>query len=142
MKDQIQADLTTALKEKAELKLQTLRLLSNAIHNEEIAKKTSLSDEEIFAVIKKEVKKRKEAAEGFKAGGRIEQSEKEVAESGILEAYLPEGMSEDEIIKIIGEEIANHPDEKVGQIIGFVMKRVGSGADGSTVAKLVNSKLQ
>jgi len=141
IKDQIQTDLTKSLKEKDDLKLQTLRLLVSAIHNDEIAKKTQLSDTEIFIVIKKEVKKRKEAAEGFKAGGRMEQSEKEIAESDILVAYLPEDMSEAEVSKIIDEEIANHPDEKIGLIIGLVMKRVGSGADGALVAKLVNSKL-
>ncbi|MFH1088482.1 MAG: GatB/YqeY domain-containing protein [Patescibacteria group bacterium] len=142
MKEQIQTDLIKALKEKDDLKLQTLRLLANAIHNDEIAKQTQLSDTEIFAVIKKEVKKRKEAAEGFKTGDRMEQSEKEIAEAGILGAYLPEDMSETEIIKIVEEEITNHPDEKTGQIIGLVMKRVGSSADGALVAKLVNNKLQ
>ncbi|HAR54886.1 TPA: glutamyl-tRNA amidotransferase [Patescibacteria group bacterium] len=142
MKSQIQADLIEALKQRNDLKLQTLRLLANAIHNEEIAKQTTLTEAEIVTVIKREVKKRKEAAEGFKAGGRAEQSEKETAEAGILTVYLPAAMSEAEIDQIITEEIANHPGEKVGQIIGFVMKRVGSGADGATVARLVNSKLQ
>jgi len=141
-KAQIQADLIKALKEKDDLKLQTLRLLANAIHNDEIAKKTELSETEIIIAIKREVKKRKEAAEGFKAGDRMEQSAKETAEAGILEAYLPPAMNEDEVSKIIDEEIANHPGEKVGQIIGWVMKRVGAGADGGMVAKLVNNKLQ
>lgn len=141
IKTQVQAELVAAMKNKDDLKLQTLRLLSNAIHNEEIAKGSELDEAGIHTVVKREVKKRKEAIESYTAGGRPELAEKEAAEAKILEAYLPSAMSEDEMVKIVDAEIAANPGAKAGQIIGAVMKKAGSQADGTVVAKLVNAKL-
>lgn len=141
IKTQVQAELVAAMKNKEDLKLQTLRLLSNAIHNEEIAKGGELDEAAIHTVIKREVKKRKEAVESYTAGGRPELAEKEAAEAKILEVYLPAAMSEDEVAKIVDAEISANPGAKAGQIIGAVMKKVGSQADGTVVAKLVNAKL-
>lgn len=141
IKVQVQAELTAAMKNRDDLKLQTLRLLSNAIHNEEIAKGGELDEPAIQAVIKREVKKRQEASEIYTTAGRTEQAEKETAELKILEAYLPAAMSEDEIAKIVDAEIAANPGAKVGQIIGMVIKKTGGQADGTVVAKLVNAKL-
>ncbi|MFH0912104.1 MAG: GatB/YqeY domain-containing protein [Patescibacteria group bacterium] len=141
IKVQVQSELTAALKNREDLKLQTLRLLSNAIHNEEIAQGKALDEAEIYTVIKREVKKRKEAVESFQTGGRPEQAAKEEAESKILEAYLPAAMSEEEILKVVEAEIAANPGVKTGQIIGAVMKKIGNQADGTVVAKLINAKL-
>jgi len=141
LKATIQADLTTALKNREDLKLQTLRLLSSAMHNEEIAQGKALADSEIFAVIKREVKKRKEAVESYRAAGRDETADKEAAEMKILEAYLPAQMSEAEVIALVDEMLAGNPLGNVGQIIGLVMKKAGGNADGNLVAKIVNQKL-
>jgi len=141
IKAQVQAELTLAMKNKDDLKLQTMRLLSSAIHNEEIAKQAELSEADIHTVIKREVKKRKEAIESYTAGGRPEQAEKESAELKILEAYLPAAMSEEEIMRIVDKEITANPGAKAGQVIGAVMRKVGGQADGTVVAKLVNAKL-
>lgn len=141
IKAQVQAELTAAMKNRDDLKLQTLRLLSNAIHNEEIAKGGELDEPAIQAVIKREVKKRQEASEIYTTAGRTEQAEKEIAELKILEAYLPAAMSEDEVAKIVDAEIAANPGAKVGQIIGMVIKKTGGQADGTVVAKLVSAKL-
>jgi len=141
IKSEVQAELTAAMKNKDDLKLQTLRLLSSAIHNEEIAKQKELSEADIQMVVKREVKKRREAIESYTAGGRPEQAQKEGAELKILEAYLPAAMSEEEVAAIVKAEIAAHPGTPVGQIIGAVMKKTGGQADGTVVAKLVNAKL-
>ena len=142
LKDQIQSDLTAALKAREDLKLQTLRMLSAALHNEEIAKGGELDETATHAVIRREVKKRKEAAESFRAGGRPEQGDKEEAESKILEVYLPQMMDESAVAKIVDEELAANPGAQIGVIIGAVMKRTDGSADGGVVAKLVNQKLK
>jgi len=141
IKAEVQAELVAAMKNKEDLKLQTLRLLSNAIHNEEIAKGVELDETAIHTVVRREVKKRKEAVESYTAGGRPELAEKEAAEAKILEAHLPAAIGEDEVAKIVEAEIAANPSAKQGQIIGAVMKKVGGQADGTVVAKLVNAKL-
>ena len=141
IKATVQAELVTAMKNKDDLKLQTLRLLSSAIHNEEIAKRAELSEADIHTVVKREVKKRKEAIESYTAGNRPEQAAKEASEMKILETYLPAMMSEEEVVKIVEAEIAAQPGAQAGQIIGAVMKKVGGQADGTAVAKLVNAKL-
>ena len=141
IKAEVQAELVAAMKSKDDLKLQTLRLLSNAIHNEEIAKGGELDEPMIQAVIKREVKKRKEASEIYTTAGRGEQAQKETAEQKILEAYLPAAMSGEEIAKIVAAEITANPEAKAGQIVGLVMKKIGGAADGTVVAKLVNAKL-
>ena len=142
LKDQIQSDLTAALKAREDLKLQTLRMLSAALHNEEIAKGSELDEAATYGVIRREVKKRKEAAEIFRTGGRPEQGDKEEAESKILEVYLPQMMDEADVARIVEEEVATNPDAQMGVIIGAVMKRTAGNADGGLVSKLVNQKLK
>lgn len=142
LKEQISSDLKEAMKSRDDLKLQTLRMLSAALHNEEIAKGGELDEAATHAVIRREVKKRKEAAESFRAGGRAEQGDKEEAEGKILEIYLPQLMNEAEVLKIVEEEIAANPGAQLGQIIGAVMKRAAGQADGTAVARLVNQKLK
>lgn len=141
IKAQVQAELTAAMKDKDDLKLQTLRLLSHAIHNEEISKQAELSEADIHTVIKREVKKRKEAIESYTMGNRPEKAAQEAAELKILEVYLPAAMDEAEVAKLVEAEIAANPSGNVGQIIGAVMKKSGGQADGTVVAKLVNAKL-
>lgn len=141
LKATIQADLTTALKNRDDLKLQTLRLLSSALHNEEIAQGKELTESEIFVIVKREIKKRKEAIESYRSVGRNDTADKEAAEMKILEAYLPAQMSEVEITALVDEVLASSPAGNAGQIIGMVMKKTGGNADGNLVAKIVNQKL-
>ena len=92
-------------------------------------------------MIKIYTKKRKEAFVSFKAAGRYESAIKEEAELKILEAYLPEMMSEADIIKLVEKTIADHPEANTGQIISTVMKQAAGQADGSLVAQIVNKKI-
>ncbi|MBI2020816.1 GatB/YqeY domain-containing protein [Candidatus Daviesbacteria bacterium] len=142
--DQIQEDLKAAQLNQDQIKVSTLRLLLSEIHNAEIAKGSQLSDEDVIAIVSRELKKRKEAAAGFRAGNREEQAQKEEAEGKILEAYLPAQLSNEELTKIVEDSI-NEVGAKgladMGRVMGVVMGKVKGQADGGMVSSIVKKKL-
>lgn len=140
----VQEQLKQAMLAKDEIKVSTLRLLVSEIRNAQIAKGHELADEEILEVVAKEVKKRKEAAIGFRQGGREESALKEEAELKVLETYLPEQMSDAELTKIVEEAInttgaASMSD--MGKVIGVVMAQVKGQADGGRISAIAKEKL-
>ncbi len=142
----IEEDLRAALKAKQELKLSTLRLLKSDIQYE--MTKTgvkSFADDEITAIIKKAVKKRKESQEQFSKAGRMEQAKRESDEIDVLKNYLSAEVSEEDISKAIDEtikEMKPGPGD-TGKVMGKVMNRFkGQNIDGSVVKQLVQQKLQ
>lgn len=149
MKEKIQNDIKDAMRAKDELRLSVLRMLSAAIHNREIEKKSKsgaaeLTDEEIVAVIRFEVKKRRDAVEGFTKGGRQDSADKEAQESKILESYLPQELSDEEIEKIVKEVIVSLGDatmNEFGKVMGAVMKKTGGRASGDRVSGAVKKWL-
>lgn len=144
MLDKLQNDLRQAQLAKNEVKVSTLRLLLSEIHNAEISQGGELSDEDAVGIIQREVKKRKEAAEGFRSGGREEAASKEEAELKVLQDYLPAQMSNEELTEIIEQTIteleAKGPSD-MGKVIGAVMGKVKGKTDGGTVSALVKEKL-
>lgn len=143
MLDKIQNDLRKAQLSRDEIKVSTLRLLLSEIHNLEIIKKT-ISDQDIISVIAKEVKKRKEAIEAFRNGGREQQAQKEEAESKILEVYLPSQANIEELTKLVEDtinELGATSMQDMGKVIGAVMSKVAGRADGGTVSQLVKERL-
>ena len=146
MQEQIDSDLKAALLAGEKEKVETLRGLKSAILNEAIAqgvKDKGLDDEQIQKVLTKEAKKRAEAAELYEQAGESERASKEKTEKGIIDAYLPEQASEEEISKVVDEEIAkldNPSMADMGKIIGAVRGKLAA-ADGATIAKLVKEKL-
>ncbi|MDD5147632.1 MAG: GatB/YqeY domain-containing protein [Candidatus Daviesbacteria bacterium] len=144
MLDELQTDLKNAQLARDELKVSTLRLLISEIHNVEIQKGTPVSKEDVILVLQREAKKRKEAASGFRAGGREEAAAKEEAELKILESYLPLQLSNEELTKIVLDTInelgANSPAD-MGKVIGAVMGKVKGRADGATVSNLAKERL-
>ncbi|MBI2338267.1 GatB/YqeY domain-containing protein [Candidatus Daviesbacteria bacterium] len=146
--DQIQEDLKAAQLAKDEIKVSTLRLLLSEIKNKEIALRqssgqASLSDSDVISVIQREAKKRKEAAEGFRVGGREESAVKEEAELKILESYLPAQLSNEELTKIVEEAIKESGAVSLadmGKVMGAVMGKTGGRADGGTVSNLVKDR--
>lgn len=142
----IQSDLKQAQIDKNELKVSTLRLLLSEIHNVEIKKETdenSLSDEEIIAVVQKEVKKRKEAADGFRQGGREDSAKKEEMEAEILLKYLPEQLTDEDLQKIIDQAVSETGAggiSDMGKVIGKVLGQVGGSADGARISNLLKKK--
>lgn len=141
----IQSDLKDAQLNREEVKVATLRLLWSELHYAEIEKGRELSDEETIAVIRREIKKRKEAAEGFQQGGREEAALKEEAEAAILVEYLPAQLSDLEIGKIIDEviqEAGGVSPKDIGRVMGAVFGKVAGRADGGRVSSLVKLKLK
>lgn len=140
----IQSDLKTAQLARDEIKVSTLRLLLSEAKNKEIAKGDDLSDEDIISVISREVKKRKEAAESFRSGGREEMAAKEELEAKVLEGYLPEQISTEELTKVVEEtinELGAGSLADMGKVIGAVMGKIKGQADGAAVSALVKEKL-
>jgi uncharacterized protein YqeY len=148
LKQQIDADLKTAMLARDEFTTTTLRGLKAAILNEEVAKglrEEGLSDEAIEQLIAREAKKRVEAAALFEQGGNQASADKERAEKELLSKYLPEQLSEDELRELVNEVIAEVKPEGVkdmGRVIGAVKAKAGNTADGALVAKLVKEALQ
>ncbi len=138
--EQIQKDLTEALKGKNEAVVSTLRLLLSEIHNRQIEKQAELTDEEVVGVLRKEVKKRQESIEAYEKGGRQELADKEKKELEILSKYLPQEMDSQELEKIVKEVIeevgAKGPGD-FGRVMGVVMGKGKGRIDGSKVAEAV-----
>lgn len=149
MQEKIQQDMKDAMRVKDELTLSVLRLLLSTIHNREIDKKAQsgdgkLTDEEVIAAIRSEAKKRKDAIAEFEKGGRKDLSDKEAAELRILEKYLPQEISDDEIAKIIREVIAGMGAvdlKDFGRVMAEAMKRVRGQASGGRVSAAVRKIL-
>lgn len=137
-------DLKTAQLQKVEIKVSTLRLLLSEIHNLEIQKGGELTNEDYISVIQREAKKRKEAIAGFRQGGRDEQAKQEEAELKILEEYLPEQMTNEELTQIIDQAINKLGAKSIaemGKVMAVVMSKTQGRSDGSIVSQIVKEKL-
>jgi len=151
---QIETDLITAMKAKEQLAVETLRGLKTRIQNEKVAKMSrgagsasggkDLSESEIIALIRSEVKRRKEAAESFKSGARNELMEKELQEAVILEKYLPAQMPEAELSAIIEKTVSENSftAKDFGAAMGKLKAQLGDRAEGALLAKLLKEKLK
>jgi uncharacterized protein YqeY len=127
------------------IKLSTIRLLLSEIKNAEILKKGALSDDEVVDVIQRQVKRRKEAIEQYRKGGREDLAEKEEKEATILSSYLPEQLSDEEIIDLIKEAIKETGATSVkdtGRVMGTLMPKVRGKADGKRVNRLASEILK
>lgn len=140
--DNLNNHLKEAMKSRDEISLGTLRMLKSALKNREIElKQDELPEDEILAVIKKELKKRQDAIESFIQAGRDELADKEKAEAEILQKYLPAMMSEDEVAKLVDEVIASG-ENNFGAVMKAVMAKSNGLADGKIVQQLVKQKLE
>lgn len=160
LREKIDADFKTVFKAKDEAQVSTLRMLLAAIKNKEVEKRTKLSkeehdlgkleeqskltDDEIIQVVSSEIKRRREAAEQYAQGGRMELAKKEEAEAKILSSYMPEQMSEEEVRKIVAQtikEIGVSDAKEMGKLMGALMGKVKGKADGALVSKIVKEEL-
>ncbi|HUV43095.1 MAG TPA: GatB/YqeY domain-containing protein [Patescibacteria group bacterium] len=144
MKDKIQSDLNQALKERKENVVSTLRLLLAEIHNQEIAKQSQLSEEEIVGLIQKEIKQRKESIEAYQKGKRNDLVSKEEEELATLNKYLPQQLSVEELettVQSVIKEIGASGPGDFGKVMGVVMTKVKGRADGQTVSEAVKKIL-
>ncbi|MDP6703905.1 MAG: GatB/YqeY domain-containing protein [archaeon] len=155
-KTELQDQLKAAMKEKDEVKTGALRMLLSSLSNKEKEKQFQavkqnaeagevvLEEEEIQAVVATEVKKRKEAAEAFEKGGRAEAAAKEKEELEILQAFLPEQLSEEEIADIVKEAIAETSAssmQDMGKVMAAAMGKLKGQADGAVVQNIVKTQL-
>lgn len=144
MKKKIEADLKTAMLGGDKTTVELLRGLKSALNNEQISKRAELSEEESVVVLRREAKKRDEAAQLYKQGGANDKAEAELGEKALIERYLPARMDEAATAKLVDEAIEKLGKDpaKTGQIIGQVMASARGQADGATVARLVSERLQ
>lgn len=149
LKDKISFDLKNALRDnRRTIDLSVLRMLQSAIRNREIEKKRGdigLTDEEVIEVITSEIKKRKEAIEGYTKGQRQDLVDKEKAELEIIMNYMPNQMGEAEIRKeakkVIEEAGAKTPQD-IGKVMKIIMPRMKGKADGALVNRIVKEELE
>ncbi|PIY97226.1 MAG: aspartyl-tRNA amidotransferase [Candidatus Kerfeldbacteria bacterium CG_4_10_14_0_8_um_filter_42_10] len=141
LKTRLEQNLKDAIKGKNPTMLGTVRLVMAEIKKEEIAQKRELKEEEIQILIQREIKKRRDAFEAYQKGGRAELAQKEEAEAKILQEYLPEPLSEEELVKIIQAAIKETGAESVKEM-GKVMSLVMAKAKGKADGKLVNEKVR
>lgn len=142
--EQIEQQLTSFLKEKNQVAVDTLRGLKTRITNEKIAKGGDLSSDEILALVKSEVKRRKEAVEAFTSGGRMEAAQKEQQEIEVLSQFMPAQMSEQDVAAKIEEQISANGwvAADFGKAMGALKGIFGNSADGAVISKVLKEKLQ
>ena len=146
LKEQLRADLTTAMKARDELRTATLRMVLAAVSAEEVAGKEAreLSDDEVQAVLRREAKKRREAAEAFGAAGRTEQADRERAEGDVVAAYLPAQLEDADLAALVADVITRTGASgmrDMGRVMGAVQGAVAGRAEGGRVAAEVRRQL-
>ncbi len=140
----IQEDVKAAMRSKAKQRLQTLRLITAAIKQIEVDQRIELDDVGLLGVLEKMLKQRKDSIEQFDKAGRDDLSDKEKAEVLIIQEYMPEQMSEDEVAAIVDAAVASTGAESMkdmGKVMGQVKPQVAGKADMGLVSQLVKAKL-
>jgi uncharacterized protein YqeY len=149
--EKIQTDIVVAMKAKDEHKLTTLRMVKSSLKNKEIDKREKLTDAEEQQILTTLIKQRRESVESFTKGGRPELAEKEQAEIGMIEGYLPQAAEEDVIRAVVRGAIhtmsegGSRPTPKeMGTVMNVVKQRIladGLRADGKLVSEIVKAEL-
>src|ERR671911_1981458 len=141
---EIEGDLTDAMRAGETERRDTLRLILAALRGAEKELQRPLKEDEELQVLQRERKRRTEAAEAFRTGGREEQAAAEERELEVLEEFMPEPLSEEEIEEIVDNVIAEvgaTSMRELGRVMADVMPQIAGRADGSTVSQLVREKL-
>ena len=144
MRNQILEDLKTAMKNRDKETLAVIRMVKGAIQMEELNKKKELTDEEVISVISKQIKTRKESIVEFEKGNRLDLIEATNKEIEILNKYMPEQLSDEEVLLIIDEAFADIKPESnkdMGKIMAYVNPKLKGKTDMSKVSQIIKSKL-
>ena len=146
LKEQLKADLTAAMRAQDDVVRATLRMALTAIKDAEVSGRVAreLSEDEVRAVVAREAKKRREAAEAFRAGGALDRADRELAEGAVLDAYLPQQLSDDQLAAVVRDVVAAvgaTGPQAMGPIMKAVGPRVAGLADGGRVAAAVRAAL-
>lgn len=144
LRDQLNDDIKTSMKARETDKLAALRLLAAAVKQREVDERITLDDAGVIAVIEKMLKQRKDSIEQFEKAQRTDLADKEKYEVAVLQAYMPQSLSEAEIGAIVAEAIAatgaKAPSD-MGKVMGAVKPKVAGRADMGKVSALIKSKL-
>ena len=144
LRERIQSEITAAMRSGDALRRDTLRMAESAIYNAEKRDRRAFTDDEVAAVLAREVKTRRESVEAFRKGGREDLASKEEAEIGILAAFLPEQLSEAAIHALVGEAItatgATSPRD-MGKVMGWLAPRTKGRADGRLLSQVAGQAL-
>ena len=144
LRERLHADLTAAMRSGDSLRRDVLRMAESAIYNVEKAKRTPLSEDEVLAVLTREVKTRRESIDAFRTGGREDLAAKEEAEIAILQAYLPDALTEAELRALVDEAIAAtgaSSARDLGKVMGWLSPKTRGRADGKVTSGLVAQAL-
>jgi len=144
LEERLVEEMKQAMKSSDKLRLSTIRMIRSGLKNKEIELRKKLEDEDIIKVIQVMVRKGEESVEQFQAGGRIDLVEKETREIEILKSFLPQPLSQEEILKIIDQSIqetqASSPKD-IGKVMKSVIPKIGGKADGKLINQLVKERL-
>ena len=142
MRQTILNDLVAAMKSQDKETLSVIRMVKGAMQMQELDKKAPLTDDEVIGVIAKEIKTRKESIIEFEKGGRTDLIEKTNKEIEILNKYMPEQLSEDEVMAIIDEAFntLNPTASDMGKVMGYITPKVKGKADLSMVSRIVKGR--
>ncbi len=144
LEERLVEEMKQAMKSNDKLRLSTIRMIRSGVKNKEIELRKKLEDGEIERVIQVMVRKGEESVEQFQTGGRTDLVEKEKKEIEILKSFLPQPLSQEEILKIIDQSIqetqASSPKD-IGKVMKSVMPKMGGKADGKLINQLVKERL-
>ena len=144
LRERLKGEITTAMRSGDALRRDTLRMAENAIYNAEKRDRRTYSDDEVAAILAREVKTRRESVEAFRAGGREDLATKEEREIEILGAYLPAQLSDAELDSLVSEAlaatVASSPRD-IGKAMGWLTPRTRGRADGRRVSEAVARRL-
>jgi hypothetical protein len=144
LRETIETDTKEALKSGAKDKVSTLRMLSAALKNKQIDRRRPLTEEEVVETVRTLIKQRRDSVEQFAKGGRQDLVDKEAAEIVVLEAYLPAQLSQEELLAMVREAVAQtgaQGTKDMGKVMKALVPMVGGRADGKLVSELVKHAL-
>ncbi|PIV23171.1 MAG: glutamyl-tRNA amidotransferase [Deltaproteobacteria bacterium CG03_land_8_20_14_0_80_45_14] len=144
LEERLVEEMKQALKSNNKLRLSTIRMIRSALKNKEIELRKKLEDEDVVKVIQVMVRKGEESVEQFQTGGRMDLVEKEKKEIEILKSFLPQPLSQEEILKIIDQSIQETQSSSlkdIGKVMKSVMPKIGGKADGKLINQLVKERL-
>jgi uncharacterized protein len=144
LEERLVEEMKQAMKSNDKLRLSTIRMIRSASKNKEIELRKKLEDEDVVKVIQAMVRKGEESVEQFQAGGRMDLVEKEKKEIEILKSFLPQPLSQEEILIIIDQSIQETQASSlkdIGKVMKSVMPKIGGKADGKLINQLVKERL-
>jgi len=144
LNDRIKEDMKAAMRARAKERLSTIRLILAAIKQQEVDRRVELTDDDILVILDKMVKQRKDSIEQYNKAERKDLADKEQTEIEVIQAYLPQQLSQDEILALVDEAISATGAESMrdmGKIMGMLKPKLQGRADMGQVSGLIKSKL-